>query len=75
LRTVDVAVVAVLVVALGVAALAFSIRLVGRIAVEFGEDPARWQILMLPFALLGPLVARVILSRRNGRGGRGGGYA
>jgi hypothetical protein len=72
MRTLDITVVAVIVVALGGWALAFSIRLVGRIAAEFGEDPARWQVLMLPFALLGPLVARVILTRRNGGGGRGG---
>jgi hypothetical protein len=75
MRTLDIAVVAVLVAAVASWALAFSIRLVGRVAAEFGEDPARWQIMMLPFALLGPLVARVILTRRNGGGGRGGGYA
>jgi hypothetical protein len=48
-----------------------SMRLVGQVAEEFGEDPARWRIMMLPFGLLGPMVARVILSRR---GGGPGGY-
>jgi hypothetical protein len=52
----------------------YSIRVVGRVAEQFGEDPARWQVLMLPFSVFGPFVAWAILSRRNG-GGRGGRYA
>ncbi len=64
-----VTIIAVLIVV--IAAYGYSIRLVGRVAEEFGEDPARWQMLMLPFALFGPMVAKVILTRRNG-GGRGG---
>ena len=54
-----------------VAALRLSMRLVSQVAEEFGEDPARWRVMMLPFGLLGPMVARVILSRR---GGGPGGY-
>jgi len=41
-------------------------RIVGDVAREFGEDPARWRMLMLPFGLLGPLVARMLLTRRGG---------
>jgi hypothetical protein len=68
----NVAVVSVLVAAIVVfTVLRFSMRLVGQVAEEFGEDPARWRIMMLPFGLLGPIVARAILSRR---GGGPGGY-
>ena len=49
----------------------FAILMVGRVAEEFGEEPARWQLMMLPFGLFGPVVARILLTRRNG-GGRGG---
>jgi len=69
----NVLVVAVLVVAIVVfITLRVSMRLVGQVAEEFGEDPARWRLLMLPFGVFGPVVARVILSRR---GGGPGGYA
>jgi len=64
---------AVLVLAVAVAVVAvwgLSMRLVGQVAEEFGEDPARWRLLMLPFGILGPVVARVLLSRNDG--GRGG---
>ncbi len=47
-----------------------SMRLVGQVAEEFGEDPARWRLLMLPFGIFGPVVARMLLSRNGG--GRGG---
>lgn len=47
-----------------------SMRLVGQVAEEFGEDPARWRLLMLPFGIFGPVVARMLLSRNSG--GRGG---
>lgn len=50
-----------------------SAGIVGRVADEFGEERARWQAMMLPFGFFGPVVARTILSRRNG--GRGGGFA
>ena len=63
------AVIAVTVVVLAV--YRYSILMVGRIAEEFGEEPARWQLMMLPFGLFGPVVARILLTRRNG-GGRGG---
>jgi len=45
-------------------------RLVGQVAEDFGEDPARWRLLMLPFGIFGPTVARALLSRNGG--GRGG---
>jgi hypothetical protein len=50
----------------------YSMALVGQVAEEFGEDPRRWQMLMLPCGIFGPIVARVLLNR----GGRGpGGFA
>jgi hypothetical protein len=49
----------------------YAILMVGRVAEELGEEPARWQLMMLPFGLFGPAVARIMLTRRNG-GGRGG---
>jgi hypothetical protein len=49
-----------------------SMRLVGEVAEEFGEDPARWRTLMLPFGLFGPVICRFLLTRR---GGGGGGFA
>jgi hypothetical protein len=58
-------------VVVGLAVYRYSILMVGRIAEEFGEEPARWQLMMLPFGLFGPAVARIMLTRRNG-GGRGG---
>jgi hypothetical protein len=58
---------------LAILALWYSFRLVGWVAERFGEDPARWQLLMAPFNIFGPFVAWLILSRRNG--GRGGRYA
>jgi hypothetical protein len=64
--------VALAVVALTAAVVAvwvLSMRHVGVVAQEFGEDPARWRMLMLPFGVFGPLVARALLSRRGGRGG------
>ncbi len=69
----------VLLAVLAVAAIActlliYAVRAVGEIAAEFGEDPVRWQLMMLPFGIFGPLVARMLLSRRSG-GGRGGGFA
>jgi hypothetical protein len=65
---------AVLVVAIFVvAAWVLSMRMVGQVAEEFGADPVRWQRMMLPFGIFGPLVARVLLSR-TGRG-PGGGFA
>jgi hypothetical protein len=65
---------AVVIAAAAVGALAFwwyCIGVVGRVAERFGEDPARWRVLMLPFSVFGPFVAWYILSRRNG-GGSGG---
>ena len=53
-----------------VAVWGLSMRLVGQVAEEFGEDPARWRLLMLPFGIFGPMVARAVLSRNGG--GRGG---
>lgn len=71
-----------LVLVLAAAALAFTLlvyamKAVGAIAQEFGEDPVRWQLMMLPFGIFGPFVARALLSRRGGGpGGPGpGGYA
>jgi hypothetical protein len=50
----------------------YSMVMVAQVAEEFGEDPKRWQMLMLPFGVFGPVVARVLLNRR----GRGpGGFA
>ena len=63
------AIIALVVVVLAV--YRYCILMVGRIAEEFGEEPARWQLMMLPFGLFGPIVARIMLTRRNG-GGRGG---
>lgn len=67
----DFAVVLVLVVltAAVVAVWVISMRLVGAVAEEFGEDPARWRMLMLPFGVFGPFVARALLNRRGGGGG------
>jgi hypothetical protein len=63
--------VAVLVGVVGVVAVwGLSMRLVGQVAEAFGEDAARWRLLMLPFGVFGPVVARVSLSRNGG--GRGG---
>jgi hypothetical protein len=45
------------------AVLIYSAILTGRVANEYGEDPQRWQWLMLPFGILGPFLARMILSR------------
>jgi hypothetical protein len=64
---VAVTILVIIVVVVGV--LTVSTRLVGQVAEEFHEDPARWKAAMLPFGLLGPMVARVILARRNGGGG------
>ena len=62
----------VLVVAAVAALLLVSVRLTGQVAESFGEDPRPWQLRMLPFALFGPVIAWVLLSR----GGRGrGGFA
>ncbi len=60
---------ATVIVAAGV--LVASVLLVGRIAEGFGEDPRRWQLLMLPFTVFGPFVAWIVLSRRGGGGGGG----
>ena len=60
----------VLVVAVVAAVLLLSVRLTGQVADNFGEDPREWQLRMLPFALFGPVIAWVLLSRRgSGRGG------
>jgi hypothetical protein len=61
---------AVLVVAVVAAVLLLSMRLTGQVAESFGADPKPWQARMLPFALVGPVIAWVLLSRRGG--GRGG---
>jgi hypothetical protein len=61
---------AVLVVAVVAAVLVLSSRLTGLVAENFGEDPRPWQLRMLPFALFGPIIAWLILSR--GGSGRGG---
>jgi hypothetical protein len=67
--TVGVALVLVVLTATVVAAWVVSLRLVGAVAEEFGEDPARWRLLMLPFGVFGPVIARALLSRRSGGGG------
>jgi hypothetical protein len=63
--------------AIAVTILAYAVRAVGAVAEEFGEDPVRWQLMMLPFGIFGPFVARALLSRRRGGPGPGGpgGYA
>jgi hypothetical protein len=61
---------AAVVVAVVAAVLLLSARLTGRVAENFGEDPRIWQLRMLPFALFGPIIAWLILSR--GGSGRGG---
>lgn len=48
-----------------VAVLIYCVVLTGRVAEEYGQDPQRWQWLMLPFGVLGPFFARMILSRRR----------
>ena len=63
-----VAIVVVVLTAAVVALWAMSMRLVGAVAEEFGEDPARWRMLMLPFGVFGPVVARMLLNRRSGGG-------
>ena len=60
----------VLVVGVVAVVLALSMRLTGQVAEHFGEDPRPWQLRMLPFALFGPLVLWLLLSRRGGGGGR-----
>jgi hypothetical protein len=55
------------------AVLIYGVVITGRIAREFGEDPAHWQWRMLPFGIFGPMVVRAILIRRNR--GDGGGWA
>lgn len=62
----------VLVVAVVAAVLLLSVRLTGQVAETFGEDPREWQLRMLPFALLGPVILWLLLSRR---GPGGGGWA
>jgi hypothetical protein len=62
--------VAVLTVAVVAAVLLLSARLTGQVAENFGEDPRAWQLRMVPFALFGPIIAWLILSR--GGSGRGG---
>jgi hypothetical protein len=59
----------VVLVALAAWVWVLGVRTVGKVAAMFGEDPRRWQRLMLPFGVLGPLIAYLLL----GRGGRGGG--
>ena len=63
----------VLVGAVVAAVLALSFRLTGLVAEHFGEDPAPWQLRLLPFALFGPIVLWLMLSRRGG--GSGGRWA
>jgi len=65
-------VVAIMGIAVVAAVLLLSSRLTGRVAENFGEDPREWQIRMLPFALFGPIILWLVLSRR---GGGGGGWA
>jgi hypothetical protein len=64
-----VAVVSIIVAVAVVVALWYSVAMVGRVAEEFGEDPATWQRRMLPFGIFGPIVLRAILNRRGGGGG------
>ena len=64
---------AAVLVAVVAAVLLLSARLTGQVAEHFGEDPRDWQLKMLPFALLGPILLWLLLSRR-GTGG-GGGWA
>jgi hypothetical protein len=64
-------VVAIVVMAVLAGVLVLSTRLTGLVAENFGEDPQHWQLRMLPFALFGPIIAWLLLSRRAG-GGRGG---
>lgn len=59
---------AVLVVAVVAAVLLLSARMTGQVAENFGEDPREWQRRMLPFALFGPIIAWLLLSRRGGGG-------
>ena len=66
----DVLVTTALLVAVVAAVLLVSARLTGQVAENFGADPREWQLRMLPFALFGPILAWVLLSRRGG--GRGG---
>ena len=63
--------------ALALTILVYAVRAVGAVAEEFGEDPVRWQLMMLPFGIFGPFVARALLSRRGSGPGPGGpgGYA
>ena len=61
--------VALIVLVVG-AVLAISYRLTGLVAEQFGEDPALWQLRLLPLALFGPIVLWLLLSRRGGGGGR-----
>ena len=65
----DVLVTTVLVVTVVAAVLLLSARLTGQVAESFGEDPREWQLRLLPFALFGPILLWLLLSRRNGRGG------
>jgi hypothetical protein len=67
-----VAIVVIVVVAVVAAVLLLSSRLTGLVAENFGEDPGEWQRRMLPFALFGPIILWLILSRR---GSGGGGWA
>jgi hypothetical protein len=60
------------VVAIVAAVLLLSSRLTGLVAENFGEDPREWQLRLLPFALFGPIILWVLLSRR---GNGGGGWA
>jgi hypothetical protein len=46
-----------------------SARMVGQVADQFGVDPVRWQRMMLPFGILGPVIAWVLLGRDGGRPG------
>lgn len=64
-------VVVVLLVALAAWVWVLGVRIVGKVAEGFGEDPRRWQKAMLPFGVLGPVIAYVLLSRGGGGGGRG----
>jgi hypothetical protein len=66
-------VVAVLVLVIAVPVVLWCLKTVGEIAEEHGEDKVRWQVMMLPLGIFGPIVARAMLDR-NGRGG-GGGFA